>query len=192
MRPVPTSIAAKVMRAADLFAERGFEQTKIEDIAEATGVAKTTLYYYFVGKEEILVFLQQELFTEVADAVAIAGEAPGTAAERLCEVIRAQLRVMAERPALWRAFLADIGRVAQLPQLVEVLATAYYAPVERLLDEGVADGSLRASPDPETTSMAIFGAVSMAGLRRVLAGQPLHPEDLATQVIAFVLGGLAT
>lgn len=192
MRPVPTSIAAKVMRAADLFAERGFDQTKIEDIAEATGVPKTTLYYYFVGKEEILVFLQQELFTEVADAVAIAVDVPGAAAERLCEVIRAQLRVMAERPALWRAFLADIGRVAQLPQLVEALATAYYGPVERLLGEGVADGSLRPSEDPETTSMAIFGAVSMVGLRRVLAGQSLDPDGLAAQVIAFVLDGLAT
>lgn len=191
MRPVPTSIAVKLPKAAELIAERGLDQTKIEDIAEATGIPKTTLYYYFVGKEEILVFLQRDLLAEVADAVAIAVDTDGTAAERLREVIRAQLRVMAERPAVWRALIADLGRAARLPELVDALANAYYAPVEQLLGDGGADGSLRYSEDPATIAMAIFGVATMVGLRHVLAGHDLDAEGMAGQVIAFVFGGLA-
>jgi AcrR family transcriptional regulator len=190
MRPVPTSIAAKVARAAELFAERGVEQTKIDDIAEVTGVPKTTLYYYFVGKDEILVFLQRDLIVEVADAVSIAVESDGTAADRLREVVRAQLRVMAERPAVWRAFVANLGRAIQLPELVEVLDTAYYAPVRELLHQGVADGSLRPMDDATTVAMAVFGAATLAGLRHVLAGEPLDVDRIADHVSAIVIGGM--
>jgi TetR/AcrR family transcriptional regulator len=190
MRPVPTSIAAKVARAAELFAERGVEQTKIDDIAEVTGVPKTTLYYYFVGKDEILVFLQRDLIVEVADAVSIAVESDGTAADRLREVVRAQLRVMAERPAVWRAFVANLGRAIQLPELVEVLDTAYYAPVRDLLHQGVADGSLRPMDDATTVAMAVFGAATLAGLRHVLAGEPLDVDRIADHVSAIVIGGM--
>ena len=91
MRTVPTSIAAKLPRAAELIAERGLDQTKIEELAEVTGIPKATLYYYFAGKEEILVFLLRDLLTQVADAVAIGAESEGTAAERLAMVVRAQL-----------------------------------------------------------------------------------------------------
>lgn len=192
MRPVPASIAAKMVRAAGPFAQRGLDQTKIEDIAEATGMPKSTLYYYFGGKEEIFVFLQQALFGEVADAVTIAVETEGSAAQRLCEVIRAQVSVMVARPLSWRAFLADLGLAAQAPQLVEALTHAYYAPIERLLREGVSDGSLRRTEDPQTTSTVIFGAVSMIGLHDMQAGRPLDAGRLAGQVIGFVIDGLAT
>lgn len=191
MRPVPTSIATKLPMAAELFAERGLDQTKIEDIAEVTGIPKATLYYYFVGKEEILVFFLRDLLTEVADAVAIAADSEGTAAERLCEVVRAQLRVMAERPSVSHALIADLGRAARLPELMEALATAYYSPAEQLLREGAADGSLRDTGDPAATSMMIFGAATMVGLRHLLGGPEVEAARMADQVIDFVLGGLA-
>ena len=65
MRQIPHSTAAKVMRAAELFADRGLDNTKVEDIAAATGIPQATLYYYFEGKEEILSYI----FGVVLDAV---------------------------------------------------------------------------------------------------------------------------
>ncbi|HET9733531.1 MAG TPA: TetR/AcrR family transcriptional regulator [Acidimicrobiales bacterium] len=191
MRTVPTSIAAKLPRAAELIAERGLDQTKIEELAEVTGIPKATLYYYFTGKEEILVFLLRDLLTQVADAVAIGAESEGSAAERLAVVVRAQLEVMADQPAVWRALIADLGRAARMPELAAALVSAYYAPLERLLTEGAADGSLRAVEDPAATSMAIFGAATVAGLHHLLAGEPLDAERMASQVIAFVLRGVS-
>ena len=43
-----------------LFAEKGYDNTSIEDITENVGVAKGTLYYHFSSKEEIFLFLVQE------------------------------------------------------------------------------------------------------------------------------------
>jgi AcrR family transcriptional regulator len=168
------------------------DQTKIEELAEATGIAKATLYYYFSGKEEILVFLLRDLLTEVADVVAIAAEVDGTGRDRLAAVVRAQLEVMGERPSLWRALMADLGRAGRMPDIAEGLAAGYYAPVRRMLEEGAADGSLRVVEDAEATAMAIFGAATVVGLHYLMAGQALDVERLAAQVTEFVLRGVAS
>jgi AcrR family transcriptional regulator len=188
---VPTAIAAKLPRAAELIADRGLDQTKIEELAEVTGIPKATLYYYFTGKEEILVFLLRDLLTGVADTVAIAIESDGSAAQRLTRVVRAQLAVMAEQPAVWRALAADFGRAYRLPELAEALATAYYEPVERLLAEGAADGSLRGIDNAGAVSMAIFGAATWAGLQNLLTEESLDVDQLAGLVTSFILHGVS-
>jgi len=45
MRKLPSKLASKLYGAAELIADRGLDATKIEDIAEATGIPKATLYY---------------------------------------------------------------------------------------------------------------------------------------------------
>ncbi|MBT4643602.1 MAG: TetR/AcrR family transcriptional regulator [Deltaproteobacteria bacterium] len=42
-----------VEEASKLFAKYGSKKTSLEDIAEATGLVKTSLYYYFKSKEEL-------------------------------------------------------------------------------------------------------------------------------------------
>lgn len=39
--------------ALDLFVERGFASTRLEDVAKCAGVSKGTLYLYFANKEEL-------------------------------------------------------------------------------------------------------------------------------------------
>jgi AcrR family transcriptional regulator len=57
VRTLPTAISSREAVIAETFATRGFEDTRMEDLAEATGVPKATLYYHFAGKEEILAWL---------------------------------------------------------------------------------------------------------------------------------------
>ncbi len=191
MRPVPSTIAAKLKAAAVPIAERGLDQTKIEELAEASGIPKATLYYYFTGKEEILAFLLTDLLTEIAGAVAVASEAPGTARERLVGIVTAQLRVMATQPAVCQALLADLGRAGRVPEIAVAVADAFYTPVERVLAEGAADGSLRKVQDPVATSMAIFGAVTITGLHYLIRGTPLDPKQAAKHLTGVLLDGLA-
>ncbi len=75
MRKVPRQIADRLPAAAALFAERGLNDTRIEDVAAMTGVPKATLYYYFAGKEDILAFLLEDLLHEIASEVTTAWRA---------------------------------------------------------------------------------------------------------------------
>ena len=45
--------------AREVFSERGFEKTSIDDIAERVGIGKGTVYLHFASKEEILVAIMQ-------------------------------------------------------------------------------------------------------------------------------------
>lgn len=191
MRPLPSTIAAKLARAADLFAERGVDQTKIDDVAHATGIPKATLYYYFTGKEEILAHLLADGLGAVAEAVAVAVGGRGTARQRLRAVIHAQLRVMAEHPAVCRALVSELGRAGRVPEIADAVADAYYTPVRRLLAEGAADGSLRRVDDAAEAAMAVFGAVTVTGLHYLVSGDHIPADAAAKRLSALLVDGLA-
>ncbi len=190
MREVPSAIAEKLAPAAELFADRGLDQTKMDDVAVATGVTKATLYYYFSGKEDLLAFLLRDALTAVADAVAVAVDGNGDARSRLTGVLTAQLEVMADQPAVCRALIADLGRAGRIPDIAEAIADAFYRPVERLLREGIEERSVRAVEDPAAAAVAIFGAVTISGLSHLVLGEGIPVHQVAAQLSDLMLRGL--
>lgn len=52
-----------------LFSDKGFHETTVEDIANAAGVAKGTIYLYFQSKEHILIALKREFMAGLVDAL---------------------------------------------------------------------------------------------------------------------------
>jgi AcrR family transcriptional regulator len=192
MREVPPQIAERLPAAAELFAERGLNDTKIEDVAAATGIAKATLYYYFAGKEDILAFLLEDALREVANEVSaiVHGTGTGTSAERLSLVISAQLRVMAQRPAVCRALIGELGRAARMPVIAEMISSAYHQPVEALLIAGASDGSLVAQHDPRSVAIALFGAVTTSALTYLIADDTLDEALVAGSIHTIMFDGL--
>jgi mycofactocin system transcriptional regulator len=53
-RPAVTSKGELELLALELFAERGFEQTTVEDLAEAAGIARRTFFRYFPSKNDVV------------------------------------------------------------------------------------------------------------------------------------------
>ena len=92
-RALPAKIASQLYAAAELIADRGLEGTRMEEIAEATGIPKATLYYHLEGKNAVLEFLLEDFLDLIAGAVAVAKDADGSAAERLRASITAQLLI---------------------------------------------------------------------------------------------------
>lgn len=190
MREVPRQIADRLPAAAALFAERGLNDTKIEEIAAATGVPKATLYYYFDGKEDILAFLLEDVLQEIATEVSSVVDSRGTGADRLHGVIAAQLHVMAQRPASCRALIGELGRAARMPTIADKIGIAYLEPVESLLLAGAADGSLAAVTDARAAATALFGAVTITALAHLVAGEELDEDLLARTIHDVWFSGL--
>jgi AcrR family transcriptional regulator len=55
--------------AASIFAEKGYHQASIRDIARGTGVSLSGLYYYFDSKEELLFLIQDHAFGTLLDSL---------------------------------------------------------------------------------------------------------------------------
>lgn len=189
-RSLPRSLATRLYRAAEPIAERGLDQTTMEDIATASGVAKATLYYHFAGKEDILAFLLGEMLRLVRDAVASAMTTPGTARQRLAAIVHAQLSVMFAHPAICQTLVGDLGRAGRIPEIADAIRAAFHTPVERLIVEGASDGTLRATIDPATASSVLFGAVTVTGLTHLIDRDGAPAAQVAENVLGMVLTGL--
>jgi TetR/AcrR family transcriptional regulator len=190
MRPVPPKMAAKLMLAADLFAERGLDGTKTEDIAAATGIPKATIYYYFEGKEHVLSFIFGVVLDAVGEAVASAAKGPGDAAERLRRIIAAHLQVFAEYPRASQALHFDLGRAARLPEVVARSNGAFIEPVAALIMEGMAEGTFRDLAHPQLATVAILGAITTTAMHVIAMDRSDSLAVVADAVSALVLNGI--
>lgn len=167
VREVPTEMAANLHEAADRLLA-SFDEVQMRDIAAAAGVARSSLYYYFANKDDVLAFLLRSLFQELTAATNEAAAGPGTPSERLSAVIRAQLTLMNDHPSASLQILANLGRAGQLPDIAARVHQGFAVPVRQLLAEGAADGTLRAVADEDLGATALFGAVLVIGLRALV------------------------
>jgi AcrR family transcriptional regulator len=97
----------RIFRAAlDLFAERGFMETTVEDITEAADVGKGTFFNYFPTKEHVLATYGAERVATVERALAEARKGARPVLEVLRELAAGIAGQSAESPALMRAIFA--------------------------------------------------------------------------------------
>src|SRR3546814_14264322 len=100
MRKLPAKLASQLYGAAELIAERGLDGTNTEDIAEATGIPKATIYYHLDGTNAVLEFLPSDLLDRIAVAVVAAALNDEDARTRLEAAFVAQLGGMFGDPFL--------------------------------------------------------------------------------------------
>ncbi|WP_182914368.1 TetR/AcrR family transcriptional regulator [Paenibacillus sp. 1011MAR3C5] len=88
----PPTMGQILRTASQLFMEQGFENVSLESVAQACGVTKASVYYYFSNKA--VLFTECLLFVlKIAhDQTAIIVNGPGTLKERLLEVASRHMR----------------------------------------------------------------------------------------------------
>ena len=133
--------------ALDLFVERGFATTRLEDVAKRAGVSKGTLYLYFTNKEELFKAVVRDSIVPVIDAAedSIAGF-DGHSADLLRSVLvdwwqRMGATKASGIPKLMMAEAANFPDIATFYQ-EEVIARGIRM-IAGLLERAVARGEFR-------------------------------------------------
>jgi AcrR family transcriptional regulator len=137
---------ATIMRAAsDLFAERGFAETSLMDIASAVGLSKAAVYHYFPTKQVlydvIVVDLLQRLHHHV-DAALPPEEAP--AAERLRAAMRGHAEFFESNFAEYVTLLHGFGGLNRVVSEDErAIRKRYETMFRSIILKGIANGEMR-------------------------------------------------
>jgi TetR/AcrR family transcriptional regulator, cholesterol catabolism regulator len=143
--------------AAAIFAEKGYHQASIRDIARATGVSLSGLYYYFSSKEELLFLIQDHAFGTLLDSLE----------RRLAGVEEPRRRLRALMENHLRYFVANTAEMKVLSHEAEALSGEYRRRVnakKRRLT-GIAMEILRelrpeGGVDPRVATFALFGMMN--------------------------------
>jgi AcrR family transcriptional regulator len=190
MREVPTEMAANLASAANRLLAN-FDDLQMNDIAAAAGVARSSLYYYFTNKDDVLAYLLRSVLDDLTVSTAAAAEGAGNPAQRLAAVIRAQLEHLNNHPAATQLLIANLGRAGKLPEIAARVNEGFEEPVRRLLAEGSDDGTLRALPDPDLGAAALFGAILVIGLRSLVVDGSVDVDRVLEMIAPVFWYGLA-
>src|SRR5262252_1876019 len=95
---------AEIVAAAERhFAERGFEATRLDDIAAEVGIRRAAIFYYFRDKQELYAAVLDEVFGDWTAALPTAG----SPAERLETSLVGWIDYVARRPSVARLILRE-------------------------------------------------------------------------------------
>jgi len=99
--------------ALQLFAEQGYEQTSLREIAEQLGVTKAALYYYFKSKEDIVRSLVEDYMSALDELIAWGKDQPRSAKTR-AEIVRRYLDIVSNGTAVFRLLHQNQAAVSSL------------------------------------------------------------------------------
>src|SRR5437016_12266876 len=86
-----------ISAALEVFADRGFAATKLEDVARRAGVTKGTIYLYFENKEALFkALIRQTIVPVIAQGEALAASFMGSARELFERLVREYWRLVGE------------------------------------------------------------------------------------------------
>lgn len=181
--------------AEDVFLEKGYHETSMDEIAACVGVAKGTVYLHFPRKEDLIVAIfardvqrfSRALDTAMASDMTVRVKLEGFLhfmyGGNLCR--RAQLLYMLHNNADLRHLFAE--KDSCLREMWESIADR----VAALLEEGKAAGELNTSIPTEVMMSAFFSLLSPRSYERVIRGKQTSPEELASYLGQIYFQGVA-
>src|SRR5580704_4327091 len=128
-----------VETAVKLFSEQPFHKVRLDDVAEAAGVGKGTVYIYFKNKEELYYSLVYEGFAEMIDGLHLKVGQPGqNSAAKLRTIVDAIVEYGVQHPQFF-----EVLRTVGVPDAT----TSWDAKrkegadlIEKVIREGIAAG----------------------------------------------------
>ena len=179
---------AVLQAAAQLFNERGFHATSLDDIAARLNVTKPTLYYYVKNKDEILLQCVGKGLAMMLEGIDASRAAGGKAIDQLMTCMQVYARIVTMDFGMCLIRVGDEQVPPESRKELRRLKSAIDQEFRRLVAEGVAEGSLQPC-DPKMTAFVIAGALSWIGRWYQPDGE-YTPEQVAQQCIATLCDGV--
>lgn len=179
---------AVLQAAAQLFNERGFHATSLDDIAARLNVTKPTLYYYVKNKDEILLQCVRQGLDMMLEGIEASRAAGGKAIDQLMTCMQVYARIVTMDFGMCLIRVGDEQVPPESRKELRRLKSAIDQEFRRLVAEGVAEGSIQPC-DPKITAFVIAGALSWIG-RWYQPGGEYTAEQVAQQCIATLCDGV--
>lgn len=178
--------------AEEVFTQKGFDEARMDDIAERTGLSKGTLYLYFRSKDDLIAAILERIIGREFRQLEHLDEADATATETLRNLTRlltkdllGMLRIM---PIIY-SFLALAFRNKHIQKALKGYINRYLNILTPVIQRGIDSGEFRAV-DAHEAAIALAGVVEGTLLLWVYNKSLIHPERHIQSGVELILEGL--
>ena len=188
--PVPKRDA--ILRAAiDVFAERGYFNAQVADVARAAGVAAGTVYLYFKNKDDLLVSIfdrsMRDGLTHSRAQVADLHDPR----ERLLRLARGHLARLGQDRNLAVVFQVELRQSTKfMERFSSTLLRDYLGLIREAIADGQRQGVIRADLNPTVTAKMFFGALDEMATNWILSRRRYSLENDADAVVDLFINGV--
>ncbi|HZW14060.1 MAG TPA: TetR/AcrR family transcriptional regulator [Noviherbaspirillum sp.] len=183
--------------ALDLFVERGYAATRLDDVAARAGVSKGTLYLYFTNKEELFkAVVRENMVPVLGEAEGIVENHEGPSVELFREIILGWWERIGNTKlsGITKLMMAESSNFPEVAQFYhDEVITRGTAMIRRMLERGIERGEFR-KIDVQQTVQAVCSPVIMLMVWKhtfnSCTAEPINPEKFLNSFIDLFLHGL--
>jgi TetR/AcrR family fatty acid metabolism transcriptional regulator len=191
--PLVADKRAAILEAATaVFAERGFFNAQVADIARGAGIAAGTVYLYFRSKDEILTSIFDRT---MKDAIAEGREAIAgltDPVERLRAIARLHLERMGRDRSLAIVFQVELRQTTKFMERFSTTGLGdYLGLIQKTIEDGQARGAFRKTLSARTAAKIVFGALDEMATNWMLSRRRYSLPAQADAIVDLFINGVA-
>ena len=179
---------AVLRTAAQLFNEKGYVASTLDEVAERLGVSKPTVYYYVKSKDEILFECVRTGLEMLEEAIREVEAAGGHAMEKLLAAMHKYAEIVTQDFGMCVIRVGEDPLPPESQRKLRRMKAGLDHVLRDLISQGIAEGSI-APCDPKTAAFTLAGALSWIG-RWYGPDGGMDRKAVADGCITVLMGGL--
>lgn len=187
-----TTKRERILRAAiEVFAQNGYFNAKVSEIAKSAGVADGTIYLYFDGKEDLLITIFREHTRNYLQSLERALARIRRPEERIRIAIHHHLETLGRDRSLAIVAQVELRHSLKFMSLLSQQEVAdYLNMLRKMIEHGQSDGSFRRTIHAQLGAKAVFGILDEMVTSWILSEKEYDLAASADQIADLVLTGL--
>jgi TetR/AcrR family fatty acid metabolism transcriptional regulator len=179
--------------SVNVFADHGFHQSTVSQIAKKAGVADGTIYLYFKNKEDILVqifnYKTKQIFERFREVV----DSADNPIEKLRNLIRRHLQEFQQDRNLAVVYLAETRQINRVMEdQIKIMSKMYFDLVAGILEQGQQDGNFRKVLHLGLVKRHILGSVDEVISTWLHADDKYDLVSMADPLVDLFINGIGT
>lgn len=164
-----------------LFAQKGYDATSVEEITATVGVAKGTLYYHFSSKEEIFQFLIEEGVKLLKNSITIKTSNLTNSLDKIRAIVLIEIKVLVKYENFMTIILSEIWGTGARSKMCRKYVFDYIQMIQEIVEEGIEKKEIIES-DANVIASGIFGFVCSSLIYKLRTEENIEVMSLYKEI----------
>ncbi|MEW6536445.1 MAG: TetR/AcrR family transcriptional regulator [Candidatus Auribacterota bacterium] len=171
--------------AIEVVTEKGYDKLTMNDVAEKAGIATGTIYNYFKSKEDLFVFVHEQMHVTISEKLQEVATKDNDPAERIKEFF-SEVFAFCEQHKMVIILSKQLGLKDKFPVEQKMANIAEHIQVtQKIIDDGIKQKKFRKVDSLQTASIWFYSLVGLLELYSYL-GEESYAEGSKTMIRFFL------